>query len=275
MNARKIFREFASYLQDTFPTYSVTKKFDDTEIPKFEEVFLPEIFKILKKDKSLFDEPRVVFDVNVSELFLLNETSQLPIWKFMQTCAIAAFLGENIKEKIGTILESLKLAIGESGQATDEIDKLIGNEESQSKIGEILEYIINSRLSSVVMNIIQSIDFSELDFDVESQEDVMEMAKNIQSNPAFEKIIKQLRDLLQDKIKAGQISQQEIVQEVETIKVKIQEAFGDMFEGALGGRKADVAPEVIMSNSPDARRARMIARMQRKVKEKRDGKNSS
>lgn len=276
MNARKVFREFASYLQDTFSSHSVTKKFDETlEIPKYEKIFLPEIFKILKKDKTLFDEPRIVFDVDLSELFLLKEDSQNQIWKYLQTCTFAAFLGNNIKEKIGKILESLKGVLSETGQETDEIDKLIGNQESQSKIGEILEYIVNSRMSSIVTNIIQNIDFSELDFEIESQEDIMEMMKNIQKNPEFEKVMKQIQTMMQDKIKSGQISQQEIVQEVETIKVKLQEAFGDMFEGALGGRKADVAPEVIMSNSPDARRARMIARMQRKIKEKRDGKNSS
>jgi hypothetical protein len=275
MNSRKVFREFATYLQNTFPSYEVNKKFDESEIQRFEGIFLPDVFDILNKNASLFNKPRVVFNVDLSEMFLLKETEQPQIWKHVQTCIFSAFFENNVQGKIGKILGSLKTLWSESGQNTDEIDKILNDEKSQTKIEEILDYVMNSRLSSIVINIIQSVDFSDLKLETENPEDFMEMAKNIQSNPSFQKLAKQMRDMMQEKIKSGQISQNEIMQEVETIKVKVQEAFGSIFEEAIGGRKADVAPEVIMSNSPDARRARMIARMQRKVKEKRDGKNSS
>ena len=49
--------------------------------------------------------------------------------------------------------------------------------------------------------------------------------------------------------------------------MKVQEAFGDMFNDMLGGRKADVPSAAILGNTPEARRARMIARMRRKVQE--------
>jgi len=275
MNSRKVFREFSAYLHDTFPSYGVNKKFDESEVQKFEEIFLPDVFDILNKNVSLFNKPRIVFDVNVSEIFLLKETEQPQIWKHLQTCIFSAFFENNVHGKIGKIINSLKTLWNESGQSTDEIDKILNDETSQSKIEEILDYVMNSRLSSIVINLVQTIDFSEMKIEVDTVEDFMEMAKNIQNNPSFQKIAKQMRDVMQEKIKCGQISQHDIMQEVETIKVKVQEAFGNMFEEAIGGRKADVAPEVIISNSPDARRARMIARMQRKVKEKRDGKNSS
>jgi hypothetical protein len=44
--------------------------------------------------------------------------------------------------------------------------------------------------------------------------------------------------------------------------------FGNIFNDALGGRKSDVSASTLMANSPEARRQRMIARMQRKVREK-------
>jgi len=57
------------------------------------------------------------------------------------------------------------------------------------------------------------------------------------------------------------------MRDFENIKVKIQEAFGDMFNDMLGGRKADVPSNVIISNTPEARRARMLARLRRKLNE--------
>jgi hypothetical protein len=42
--------------------------------------------------------------------------------------------------------------------------------------------------------------------------------------------------------------------------------FGNIFNDALGGRKGDTA--ALMNNTPEGRRQRMIARMQRKVREK-------
>jgi hypothetical protein len=44
--------------------------------------------------------------------------------------------------------------------------------------------------------------------------------------------------------------------------------FGNIFNDAIGGRKADVPSSVMIGNSPEARRQRMLARLQRKVQEK-------
>jgi hypothetical protein len=58
------------------------------------------------------------------------------------------------------------------------------------------------------------------------------------------------------------------MRDIEAIKVKVQAAFGDMFNDMLGGRKADVPAQVLLDNSPEARRARMVARLRRKVGER-------
>jgi len=78
---------------------------------------------------------------------------------------------------------------------------------------------------------------------------------------------------MQEKLRKGDISQSVLVGEIETMKVMVQEAFGDIFNDMIGGgRKAEVAPKVLLSNSPDARRARMVARLQRKMSERSNGK---
>jgi len=274
MNAKKVFKEFANYLNSNFPEALPSTKFDETvEIPKFEETFLPEAFLILKKDEALFSQPRVIFGVNVGELFMSKVQFRNDIWKHIQTCLFAAFMGDNIKDKIGKILNSFKSVIDLGGHNTDEIDKIIDDQESQDKIGKILEYLSNTRLCSVMLTVIETIDLSELDLDVENLEDFLQTMQNIKSNPALEKIMLKLRDVMQEKLRKGDISQSVLVGEIETMKVMVQEAFGDIFNDMIGGgRKAEVAPKVLLSNSPDARRARMVARLQRKMSERSNGK---
>jgi hypothetical protein len=82
--------------------------------------------------------------------------------------------------------------------------------------------------------------------------------------------LKKVKTTLEDKVRRGEFTKEMLASDIEKIKLKIQTAFGDMFNEALGGRKADVAPQVILGNTPEARRARMIARMRRKVAEKKD-----
>jgi hypothetical protein len=82
--------------------------------------------------------------------------------------------------------------------------------------------------------------------------------------------MKKIKTTLEDKVRRGEFTKEMLANDIEKIKLKIQTAFGDMFNEALGGRKADVAPQVILGNTPEARRARMIARMQRKLAEKKD-----
>jgi hypothetical protein len=58
---------------------------------------------------------------------------------------------------------------------------------------------------------------------------------------------------------------------IEMIKLKLTSVFGDMFKDAMGlggGGGAEVPPTVLMGNSPEARRQRMIARLQKKQREK-------
>jgi hypothetical protein len=81
-------------------------------------------------------------------------------------------------------------------------------------------------------------------------------------------IINKVQNKIQTKIQHGQFTQQQLVGEVEGIKAKIQSLFGNVINEMLGGRRADVPSSVLVANSPEARRQRMIARLQRKQREK-------
>jgi hypothetical protein len=83
--------------------------------------------------------------------------------------------------------------------------------------------------------------------------------------------MKRAQEVLQEKVSTGKIDQRELVREIETLRAKFQSTFGkymnEMVVGAQGNTTGTDA-KTIMSNSPDARRARMLARLQKKQREK-------
>jgi len=264
MNAPKIFKAFLGELRSAFPATEFSD-FKDSDIATFEEQVIPSILKVLKKDATLFNADFLLFGVNVEGLYPSNPDV---FWKHLQPCAIAAFLSGDIKGKLGKVADSFKGMWGDAGHSTDEIEKILGSEESRSKVSEILEFIMSTRIARVVMSLTDLIDITELGLDFDDPEELMKNFQNMENNPALEKVLRKVRDALQDKIRKGEFTKEMLARDIEAIKLKVQSAFGDMFNDAIGGRKADVAPQVLLGNSPEARRARMVARLQRKVAER-------
>jgi hypothetical protein len=120
------------------------------------------------------------------------------------------------------------------------------------------------------MSLAESIDITELGIDFENPEEVLKSFQAEEVSPVMEKIMKKIKTTLEDKVRKGEFTKEMLAADIETIKLKVQTAFGDMFNDMLGGRKAAVAPKVILGNSPEARRARMVARLQRKLAERKD-----
>ena len=115
---------------------------------------------------------------------------------------------------------------------------------------------------------------SELGISLESPEQLLDILKD-PSNPIIETFTTKIKTLLEEKLKSGDFKQDVLIHEIETIKIKVQDTFGDIANQFLGiSTRGNATPsEVILSNHPDARRARMIARLQRKQKDK-GGKTS-
>ena len=85
----------------------------------------------------------------------------------------------------------------------------------------------------------------------------------------MKKCIGAVQKQLQSKLQRGELTQQQLQGDIEGLKLKVQGLFGNVLnESLLGGRRADVPSTVLMSNSPEARRQRMLARLQRKQREK-------
>jgi hypothetical protein len=259
MDAKKSFR---SFLNDLNSDFNQELKFNETCISDFEEFVTPRILKILQRDKTLFHEPFEICGKDMASFLRTGVNDKY--WKHIQSCSFAAFLSGDIKTKVSKFLESFKDILG--GHET-ELDKVLGSEESRSKVSEILEYVMSTRLAKIVTSLVETIDISSLGIDFENPE---EMLKSIQqpSNKIMETVAKKIKDELDLRLRRGDFTKEQLMRDVENIKVKVQEAFGDMFNDMLGGRKADVPSSAILGNTPEARRARMIARMRRKIAEK-------
>jgi len=266
MDPKKSFKAFRDELCNSFPETTFAQ-YKDTDPTEFEDLVTPHVIAIVKRDTSMFDQPFVFFDVDLSPLFSAKPDL---FWKNFQKCAIAPVLSGNIKDKIEKIAEAVKSVWGGAGHSTDEIDKILGTEESRNKISEIMEFVMTTRLAKIVINLAESIDISELGIDFDDPEAMMKSFQTGEENPAIEKIGKKIKNILEEKVRRGEFTKEMLAADLHTINLKIQTAFGDMFNDMLGGRKAEVPAKVILGNSPEARRARMVARLQRKLAERKD-----
>jgi hypothetical protein len=268
MNSIKTFRKFLVELHLKFPEQFPTNKLDETEIDKFHKTFIDHSIEIITRKESIWESPKVVFGYDLSELWKNTDCHDM-IWKNLQGCLVASMFHGKLEEKMGenmpTITTILKGLMGEN----NEIDDILNDDSKQSKLIEFFEFLKETKIASLLLSLFEKIDFSELDVNIGSTvEEMQEKLKNIQNDPAMVKIQNNIKSILEEKSRTGEFSREIILREIEQIKEKIRELFGDVFDDILGTRKADVPSEVITSNTPEARRARMIARMQRKLKER-------
>lgn len=226
-----------------------------------EETFLPHLLRVIKKDNTLFDEIELFPGVKIS--WDGSEES----WKKVHMAFLNAVLHGDPKEKFGKVSEALK---GIFPQA-DEVTSILEDEETKSSMSEIFELLMSTRLASVVSDMVQSIDFSNLGIDFEDPEKIMEMLRNPQESPVLTELMDRARALLEDRIKSGKINQEELRREIEMLRAKFQSSFGKYLNEALIGAPGNTTGNTasqIMSNHPEARRARMIARLQKRQQEK-------
>ena len=231
-----------------------------------EDTFLPHVLRVLKKDNMLLSEVEMFPGVKVPWEGTDEE------WKLLQMAILYSVLHGDPKEKFGKIFETLKgLVPGGSAQA-DEISKILEDEDTKDSFQEILELVMNTRLASLIGEIASSFEASDFGIDLENPEAILELLRNPQGNETLNDIAERAKAILEDKIKTGKINQQELIREIEMLRAKFQSSFGkylnEMIVGDAGGGTTGNTSAQILSNTPDARRARMLARLQKKQKEK-------
>jgi hypothetical protein len=253
---------FAQFCKDVFEE-AIEINADKT-VEEF-EAFYPAIVQIVQKDSVFFNEDRIVFGRNLSSL---DESKRELIWKNMLPAMLASFFHGDIKTKVSKVSGIIKNLWNASGQNNDAVTQILNDEASEGRFQEIIDYILNSRLVKIFTNLMESFDPADFELDIKDPAELMEMLKNPE-NPTIKKAITKIQNTIKEKVRRGEFNQNTIANEMEVIKAKVISLFGNVFNDALGGRRqGGPPPAALMGNSPEARRQRMIARMQRKLQEK-------
>lgn len=260
-------RKLVDLFQEKYPSVRAREEL----FQHLEDTFLPHLLRVVQKDNTLMTEVDLFPGVKVE----WEGTDEQ--WRKFHMALIYSVLHGNPKEKFGKIMEAVKGIIPGGSAQADEVQKLLEDEDTQSSISEMLELIMNTRLVSLVGEVVQSLEFADLNINLEDPEQVMRMLQNPQDNEALKEIMDRARMILEDKIKTGKINQDELRRDIENIRAKFQSSFGKYLNQAVLGEDAGNTtgntPQVILSNHPDARRARMLARLQKKQQQKvRDSK---
>lgn len=231
-----------------------------------EQTLLPHLLRVLQKDNTLLAEVELFPGLKVE----WEGTDSN--WKTLHMALLYSVLHGDPKEKFGTIFEALKGLVPGGGAQADEISKILEDEDTKSSMSEILELIMGTRLMSLVGDMVSSINLEGLNLPLDDPEKLLEMLRNPQESEALKELMDRAKAILEDRIKTGKINQQELAKEVEVIRAKFQSSFGKYLNEALLGEETGPRTgntgQQILSNHPDARRARMLARLQRKQQEK-------
>jgi hypothetical protein len=231
-----------------------------------ETTFLPHLLRVVQRDDTLFAEVELFPGIKV------DWKGGDENWKKVHMAMIYSVLHGNPKEKFGKIMEAVKGMIPGGTAQADEMEKILADEDTQSSMGEMLELIMNTRLVSIVGDVISSIQLADLDLNFEDPEQMMELMRNPQENAALKEVMDRARMILEEKVKSGKINPKELQRDIENIRAKFQSSFGKFLNQAVLGEDAGNTTgntaQQILSNHPDARRARMLARLQKKQQQK-------
>lgn len=267
MEASAVFKSFLEDLHSAFPDIVPLGEIDiETAVHHVEKEFFPLVMKIFQKDASFFTESeRTLMNINLSALWTLETTTEEvreSIWKHLQVTIVASFLHGDIKDKIGTLVSTFK---GLWAGKDDEISRVLNDENSEGHFKALLDYVTGTRIAKIFMQVVEEIDISEIELDFSKPAELVDILKNPE-HPTMKKVISKIQGLLQQKLQTGAITQAQIQSEVEGIKARIQSTFGNVFNEALGGtgERSGVSSAALLGNSPEARRQRMLARLQKR-----------
>ena len=274
METKDVFDNFLNELKVTPPDYNI-----DEEVKYLETHFYPQALKILQRDETFFDTPQLFCKVNLSEFWKQEGSNHEMIWKQLQMCIFTSFLHGDIKEKVSTIMGTVKSLWSQSGQENDEISKILNDEDSEDHFKEIIDYLQETRLAKLFTSLVETINLdefvNEINFDDPNQ--IFEIFKNPE-HPVMKKMVNKVKDEIERKVQRGELTQNQILSEVEGIKNKIQSIFGNVVSEMLGmpTKRRENRP---ILNTPQARaqnaRDRLRQRLERKYKEEEQKKNNS
>ena len=265
MDPTETLKSFLNELRMSYPEKVFEDVNVDANVAELESMY-PHALNILQRDPEFFSSNELtLFGVRLDEL-----DADESVWKNLHMSLMSSVFHGDMKEKVGKLLNTAKSLWSSSGQANTEVDRILSDEHTEDHIQEVLDYVTNLRSAKIFLEILEEIDIPGLGMSMDNPAELMEIFRNPE-HPTLQKAINTVQKLLKQKLERGQLTQQQLMSDVEGVKAKIQSLFGNILGEALGvgGRaRGDIAPAVMTSNSPEARRQRMVARLQRKQREK-------
>lgn len=240
------------------------------EVERFKNELQPMFMSIIKKDESVFSVPRFVLrgvDFSVLMKDATNKQKQ-SLWSYTQMFLTCSYLGSDIMETVKGLWSKF------TGTATtSEVDEILNDEATKGGINELLESLKETRIFKLGMEVVETLNVEALgldEIDFTNIPALIEMAKNPE-HPVTKKAIKVVHERIEHKMRTGSLKKEDLMREIEMLKEKFQHSLGKLFKselfGETGERPTNSAAD-ITSNHPEARRARMLARLQRKVAKK-------
>jgi hypothetical protein len=239
----------------------------------FTEIYRPLAMDFIKKNEDIFKEPRfflrgIDFSTFYSEL---SSKDQNNVWDFLRTGLVASYIGDDWMKTIKDIWTKV------SGKEGDEIDEILNDTKTKSNIEELFEYFKETRIFKLGMEMLESLTLDQFGIDGLDFTDpakIIELLKN-PDNPIMQRAMGVVHNFVEAKIRSGNLKKEHLIYEMEAIREKFKHSLGKIFQEGIFGeapRGSSHQAEVLLSSSPDARRARMMARLQRKHRERQTGK---
>lgn len=287
MDIGSFLKDYIQDVQEAFPEFADTIKanynletLDCAAESKFFETSLrPHVMKIIQKDNSLFENPlEILRGVDLSPMWAsLDDTTRDSLWKYIRLSLAFSFFGGNSDQQIQSILGMFKqIWTQHTGRDETEIDGVLNDEKTQSSLQELLEAFSTSKIASLITEMIETITPEQLgvtEINLTDLEGLTGMFRD-PNNPIVQRATSVITGFLDRKIQSGAVSKDELVAEIEGFKARLTGSFGRLIKETLVGpqREGQQDAQTLMSNHPDARRARMLARLQRKQREKNPAK---
>ena len=222
---------------------------------------------IAKRDILMFTTERLMFGGDISDVWN-NGSNEIKtsVWAKLQSCCIHYCFHGNMSEKIDNLMSTVLPFFKSTDAYTSEIDSILGNEDTKSQFLDILEFFKTSSLFQVFIAVFEKIDLSELDGEIDENSVDYE---TLMKNKSVQKLQETVTTVVKNKLSSGDISQADLNKDMVYMVGRIQTIFGDSMNEMMGGStRKGPDPKVALSNSPEARRQRIVARLKRKLEEK-------
>lgn len=264
---RKARPELVSLIDAEYSTIDNAK-----ETAFFTEVYRPLAMDFIKKNEDLFKEPRFFLrGIDFSTFYAdLSSKEKNNVWDFLRTGLAASYIGDDWMKTIKDIWTKT------TGKSTDEIDEVLSDTSTKSNIEELLEYFKETRIFKLGMEMLETLKLSQFgieDLDFTDPAKLIEMLRSPE-NPIMQRAMNVVGGFIEGKIRDGKLKKEDLVHEMEMLREKFKHSLGKIFKESIFGESAreTQSAEVLLGSSPEARRARMMARLQRKQRERHTGK---